>query len=131
MNSGSATSGNATPTNPSGNSSPGVNVSTIQQATPQAAGLVVVQVPAGSSTSGTGLSIALPQSLFMSTQQVSASENVTLPFSQPLPSWVRYDAVNKTLILGAVPGGAMPMTVWVTFGDQTTVVQVSESDAKR
>jgi hypothetical protein len=131
VNATSATSSNATPANPSGNSSPGVNVSIVQQATTQAPGLLAVQVPAGSSTSSAGLSIALPQSLFTSTQQVSPSEKVTLPLSKPLPSWIRYDAVNKILILGAVPGGALPMTVWVTLGDQTTVVQISESDAKR
>jgi hypothetical protein len=42
---------------------------------------------------------------------------------------MRYDAASKTLITGAVPPGALPLTVWVTVGGQTTLVQVSETQA--
>jgi hypothetical protein len=125
----STNSGGSTAPTPSGNSSPGVTVSAINQATQQTPGLVLVQVPAGSSTSGAGLNIALPESLFASTQPASAPERVTLPDQQPLPSWIRYDAASKTLITGAVPAGALPITVWVTVGGQTTLVQVSETQA--
>jgi hypothetical protein len=125
---GTASGGSTAPT-PSGNSSPGVTVSAINQATQQTPGLVLVQVPAGSSTSGAGLSITLPESLFTAMQQASAPERVTLPDQQPLPSWIRYDAASKTLITGAVPAGALPITVWVTVGGQTTLVQVSETQA--
>jgi hypothetical protein len=118
------------PPNASGNSSLGVTVSAINPATQEAQGLVVVVLPAGTSTSGTGLNIPLPESMFASTQPAGAPERVTLPNLQPLPSWIRYDAVSKTLILGAVPRGVLPIMVWVTLGDQTTVVQVSESDAQ-
>jgi hypothetical protein len=36
---------------------------------------------------------------------------------------------GKTLITGSEPAGALPITVWVTVGGQTTLVQVSQTQA--
>ena len=110
-------------------SSVGVSVSSVQPATQQVTGLVAVQVPSGSSTAGTGLVIALAQALFEGAPSNIASERVTLPDQQPLPTWIRYDAETKTLSTNAVPAGAFPMTVLVTVGNQSTLVQISESQA--
>jgi hypothetical protein len=46
--------------------------------------------------------------------------------NQPLPSWIRYDAETQTLSTTAVPPGGFPMSVMVTVGNQTTLVQISE-----
>jgi hypothetical protein len=36
---------------------------------------------------------------------------------------------GKTLITGSEPAGALPITVWVTVGGQTTLAQVSQTQA--
>ena len=110
-------------------SSAGVSVSSVQPATQQVTGLVAVMVPAGSATAGTGVVIALAQALFDGASSASVTERVTLPDQQPLPAWIRYDAETKTLSTNAVPAGAFPMTVLVTVGNQSTLVQISESQA--
>ena len=110
-------------------SSVGVSVSNVQPATQQVTGLVAVMVPAGSSTAGTGVVIALAQALFEGAALATTAETVTLPDQQPLPAWIRYDAETKTLSTNAVPAGAFPMMVLVTVGNQATLVQISESQA--
>jgi len=54
---------------------------------------------------------------------------VTLTNNQPLPDWIRYDAATQTLVTSAVPAGAFPLSVVVTVGSQSTVVQISESQS--
>ena len=126
--SGASSSGGA-PAGQSYGSSAGVSVSNVQSATQQVTGLVAVMVPAGSATAGTGLVIALAQALFDGASTATVAERVTLPDQQPLPAWIRYDAETKTLSTNAVPAGAFPMMVLVTVGNQSTLVQISESQA--
>jgi len=54
---------------------------------------------------------------------------VTLTNNQPLPDWIRYDAATQTLVTSAVPAGAFPLSVVVTVGGQSTVIQISESQS--
>ena len=126
--SGASSSGGA-PAGQSSGSSAGVSVNNVQSATQQVTGLVAVMVPAGSATAGTGLVIALAQALFDGASTATVAERVTLPDQQPLPAWIRYDAETKTLSTNAVPAGAFPMVVLVTVGNQSTLVQISESQA--
>ena len=93
-------------------------------------GLVSVLVPAGTSTGGTGLVIALPESVITGPQFADLPVSVSLPNGQPLPSWIRYDSQNKTLVTEAVPASAFPLSVVVTVGGQSTLIQVSESQEK-
>ncbi len=109
-----------------GGSSSGVVVNTISSASVQVPGLVAVLVPAGTATSGTGLVIALPEQV-VSSAAAGAAVQVTLSNNEPLPDWIRYDAATQTLVTSAVPAGAFPLSVLVTVGGQSTVVQISES----
>jgi hypothetical protein len=109
-----------------GGSSSGVVVSTINSPTTQVTGLVAVLVPAGTATAGTGLVIALPEQVLTNAAPNSAVQ-VTLPNNEPLPSWIRYDAASQTLVTTAVPSGAFPLSVVVTTGGQSTLIQISES----
>ncbi|WP_233200892.1 S-layer family protein [Limnohabitans sp. G3-2] len=109
-----------------GSSSAGVSVSTISSPTQQVTGLVAVLVPAGTATAGSGLVIALPEQV-VTPAASGAAVKVTLPNSEPLPAWIRYDAATQTLVTSAVPAGAFPLSVVVTVGGQSTVVQISES----
>ncbi|WP_304441715.1 S-layer family protein [Limnohabitans sp. G3-2] len=111
-----------------GGSSAGVSVSTISSPTQQANGLVAVLVPAGTATAGSGLVIALPEQV-LTPAASGAAVKVTLPNSEPLPAWIRYDAATQTLVTSAVPAGAFPLSVVVTVGGQSTVVQISEAQS--
>jgi hypothetical protein len=110
-------------------SSSGVSVNTINSPTVQIPGLVSVLVPQGTATAGTGLVIALPETVTSSAQTNNQQVNVSLPNNQPLPAWIRYDPDTKALVTTAVPAGAFPLSVVVTVGNQSTVIQVSESQA--
>jgi hypothetical protein len=107
-------------------SSSGVVVSTINSPTTQVTGLVAVLVPAGTATAGTGLVIALPEQV-LTTAAPNSAVQVTLPNNEPLPSWIRYDAATQTLVTTAVPSGAFPLSVVVTTGGQSTLIQISET----
>jgi hypothetical protein len=107
-------------------SSSGVVVNTINSPTTQVTGLVAVLVPSGTATAGTGLVIALPEQVLTS-NTANSSVQVTLPNKEPLPSWIRYDAATQTLVTTAVPTGAFPLSVVVTVGGQSTIIQISES----
>jgi filamentous hemagglutinin family protein len=107
-------------------SSSGVVVNTISSATTQVNGFVTVLVPSGTAIAGTGLVIALPEQVLTS-NAASTSVQVTLPNNEPLPSWIRYDAVTQTLVTTAVPTGAFPLSVVVTVDGKSTIIQISES----
>jgi hypothetical protein len=62
-------------------------------------------------------------------QEAAAPLSVTLLNNQPLPSWIRYEPASQSLITDAVPAGAFPITVVVRVGNQSTVVQISETQA--
>jgi filamentous hemagglutinin family protein len=124
----SSSSGSSSAGSAGGGSSAGVSVSTINSPSQQVTGLVAVLVPSGTATAGSGLVIALPEQV-MSPAASGAAVQVTLPNNQPLPDWIRYDAATQTLVTSAVPAGAFPLSVVVTVGGQSTVVQISESQS--
>jgi hypothetical protein len=111
-----------------GGSSTGVSVSTISSASAQVPGLVTVLVPTGTATAGSGFVIALPEQV-VSSGAAGTSVQVTLPNTEPLPAWIRYDAATQTLVTSAVPSGAFPLSVVVTVGGQSTLIQISESQS--
>jgi hypothetical protein len=121
-------SGSAVSSAPAGGSTSGVIVSTISPSSAQVPGLVTVLVPAGTTRSDSGMVIALPEQV-VSSGAAGASVQVTLPNNEPLPVWIRYDATTQTLVTSAVPAGAFPLSVVVTVGGQSTVIQISESQS--
>jgi hypothetical protein len=124
---GGASSANSSTSNSvSVGSSLGVVVNTINTPTIQVTGLVSVLVPSGTATAFTNLVIVLPEQVLTS-DSANSSVEVTLPNNEPLPSWIRYDRATKTLVTNSVPKGAFPMSVVVTVGGQSTIIQISES----
>jgi len=108
-------------------STSGVVVNTIRVPNRQTTGIVAVLVPKGSSSSGTGMMISLPEE---ATTMAAATQNtvkVSLANGASLPSWIKYLPEQKGLVLGAVPEGGLPLQVMLMVGTQRTVVQISES----
>jgi hypothetical protein len=100
--------------------------------TAQTAGLVTVVLPQGAvNVAATGMVVPLPQAVIApvvaSNTGVSPPLNVTLPNNQALPTWIRYDPVQKALVTSPDSRATFPITVVVTLGQQRTVVVVSET----
>jgi hypothetical protein len=70
--------------------------------------------------------IALPEAVTQAVQSTDQPVSVSLTNNQPLPTWIRYDAQNKTLVVNAVPASAFPLSIVMTIGGQNTLIQVSE-----
>jgi hypothetical protein len=109
-------------------SSPDVSVSIVILPTQQTKGLVRVLVPSGTAASGSALVIALPETVTLSPQSTDQSVSLNSPNDQPPPTWIRYDAQNKTLAADAVPASAFPLSIELAVGGQSTLIQVSEPD---
>ena len=90
-------------------------------------GLIVVNVPQGTAASGVGLVIPLPESVIAPANADSGEVAVTLNNNQELPGWIRYDRASQALVTGAVPSGALPISVAVTVRGLRSVIEVSES----
>jgi hypothetical protein len=112
-------------------SGPGVVVNTIRNPNLQVMGLVAVLLPKGISTSGSGTTVAMPDEL----RDLSASSNAPVRVTQPsgasLPAWIRYAPDSKSLVLGAVPQGGLPLQVMMSIGSHRVLVQISESQVAR
>lgn len=108
-------------------STSGVVVNTIRVANRQTTGVVAVLVPKGSSSSGTGMMISLPEEATTLSTATQETVKVSLANGANLPSWIKYLPEQKGLVLGAVPEGGLPVQVMLMVGNQRTIVQISES----
>jgi len=45
---------------------------------------------------------------------------------KPLPSWLRYDAANKTFTANDVPAGAFPLQIKLAVGNTESVMVIQE-----
>jgi hypothetical protein len=108
---------------------PGVTVTTVTTPGQASTGLIVVNVPQGTAASGVGLVIPLPESVIApaNANADSGEVAVTLNNNQELPGWIRYDRASQALVTGAVPSGALPISVAVTVRGLRSVIEVSES----
>ena len=112
------------------NVTPGITVSTVRQSTPQANGLVTVELPKAMVNLGMiSLVIPLPTAVVGTASNptdTTSGLNVALSNNQPLPEWIRYDANQKALVTTPDARATFPITVVITVGEQRTVVVVSE-----
>ncbi len=112
-------------------STPGIVVNTVNSPSTQLNGLVTVVVPkALSGVVATGLVIGLPQSVIAAAPSAAGETpelKVTLSNNQPLPDWIRFDAVQKALVTTPDARATFPISVTILVGDQRTVVVISES----
>jgi autotransporter-associated beta strand protein len=112
------------------NVTPGVIVSTVRQSTPQANGLVTVELPKEMVNLGIiPLVIPLPTAVTNNPSvqgDATTGLSVALSNNQPLPDWIRYDANQKALVTIPDALASFPITVVITIGEQRTVVVVSE-----
>jgi len=84
---------------------------------------------------GSALVVTLPESVTRQPGNSNASANtsantnanVTLTNNRPLPSWIKYDAAQRTLVVESSPSTSLPVTVTLTVGGQRTNIVVSES----
>ena len=104
-----------------------VSVSVVTQPNAAAAGLVNVVVPQAAVRGGSALVVNLPESVTRQPGNASANANATLTNNRPLPSWIKYDPAQRTLVVESTPSTSLPVTVTLTVGGQRTNVVVSES----
>ena len=71
--------------------------------------------------------VALPVTFMAQSQETSNPIMATLPNGQPLPAWIRYDAKLNALVIDAVINAVFPLTVVLTVGGQSTLIQVLEA----
>jgi hypothetical protein len=104
-----------------------VSVSVVTQPNAAGAGLVNVVVPPTVLRGGNSLVVSLPESVTQLPGNSNASANVTLTNNRPLPSWIKYDPAQRTLVVESTPSTSLPVTVTLTVGGQRTNIVVSES----
>ena len=87
--------------------------------------MVAVSLPKGISTTGTGFSFVLPDSV-----REIAGEGVTVQATQvdgsELPAWLKFDRANLRFEATAVPDGAYPMQLILSIGGQRLLLVISE-----
>ena len=106
---------------------PNVSVSVVTQPNSAAAGLVNVVVPQTVLRGGSALVVSLPESVTRLPGNTNATANATLTNDRPLPSWIKYDAAQRTLVVESTPSTSLPVTVTLNLGGQRTNIVVSES----
>lgn len=104
----------------------GVTVAVVNQPSAQAVGLVNVVVPQAAARGGATLVVALPESV-VRPAAATTTVNATLSNDRPLPTWIKYDAGQRALVVESTPNTALPVTVILNVGGQRTNVVVSES----
>jgi hypothetical protein len=105
-----------------------VEVTLVSAPSTQNQGLITVVLPKGSVQETTEIVIFISEQVGEFAAGLAASDvTVSLPNNLPLPSWIRYSAIENAFILKAVPNGALPMLVAMTFKDVRFLVRISES----
>lgn len=87
--------------------------------------IFAVSLPKGTSTGGAGFNFDLPESVKTAAAN-STDIRVNLPNGAMLPAWLKFDAKTLRFEANAVPDGAFPLQVALTFGGQRTLVVISE-----
>jgi hypothetical protein len=121
---GSAASGGTIAASGTANSS-GVTVDVKGSQQQDVSTMVAVSLPKGASTTGTGFSFVLPESV-RATAGEGVSVQATLVDGSALPAWLKFDRANLQFEATAVPDGAFPMQLALTIGDQRVVLVISE-----
>ena len=103
----------------------GVVVTNIQTASPTQLGVVSVSLPPSSSGSSVGLVIQLPDEA--SPLIASPDWKLTSAGNARLPSWLRFDPSNQSLVVvGAVPLDAFPLQLVGSASGMKVIIQISE-----
>ena len=76
---------------------------------------------------GNALVVNLPESVTRQPGNSNASASATLTNNRPLPSWIKYDAAQRALVVESTPSTSLPVTVTLTVGGQRTNIVVTES----
>ena len=114
--------------NSSAGSSQASGISVEQRNAPSSTGLSMmfaVSLPKGTSTVGAGFSFDLPESVRTAAAE-SSDIRANLPSGSALPEWLKFDVKTLRFDASAVPDGAFPLQVALTFGGQRTLVVISE-----
>ncbi|MEI7516017.1 MAG: hypothetical protein WCK81_11570, partial [Betaproteobacteria bacterium] len=119
--------GEGTQVAPASNAESGVRITIVNLPTDEIPGLLEVAVPRGTAGSDAVLVIALPDAVVASARTRGATVQVTGRDDQPLPNWIRYELEKKALVLNAVPADALPLSLRLTVGEQTTVIALAEN----
>jgi autotransporter-associated beta strand protein len=107
---------------------PGVRISVITQAATGSTGLVAVVLPQGAANAGSPVVLSLPEAVLpQAAAGASAQIGVTLVNDRPLPSWIRFDAQQKVLVIESTAATSLPVTVLLTIDGQRTSIVVTES----
>jgi hypothetical protein len=87
---------------------------------------VGVSLPKGAAVSGHGLSFMLPMAVRASQGDDATTAQASLPDGSPLPAWLIFKAQDMAFTAVAVPDGAFPLQVLVSWGSRQVMVLISE-----
>jgi hypothetical protein len=105
-----------------------MQISLVTAPSAQTQGLISVVLPKGSLQVDSQIVISMGEQLEKFAPGVAEGDvTVSLPNNLPLPSWIKYSAGENAFILKAVPSGALPMLVAMTFKELRFLVRISES----
>ncbi len=100
------------------------SISMVRPATTERVGVVAVFVTRSAIDSGAEVSFALPQEIAV--PNGATDLQVTLMDDKPLPIWMRFKSDTRSLVLTAVPAGALPVRVMVGAGETRWAVLIGE-----
>ncbi|MEI8031543.1 MAG: MBG domain-containing protein, partial [Comamonadaceae bacterium] len=91
-------------------------------------GVVSVMVPREIATGASDFSFQLPEQI---TQDVPVGDVIQVKTigGDALPAWLKFVPESNTFVSSAVPQGALPMEVVVTFGGKRSIVVISERES--
>jgi hypothetical protein len=96
----------------------------MRETTPEGNGIIVVSLPK-SLAMGAGFSFALPTQIVEANAVSQVPIVATTMAGTALPSWIVYNAENKSFVATSVPEGGLPIQVLVSIGNQRAVVMIS------
>ena len=98
-------------------------VNVLKTPTTLTTGLIAVVLPQGTLSSGSSVSIPVPEQALLPNEEVK----VTLPNNESLPVWISYNPQSQAFEAKGFPQGGLPLTVVIDSGAQRTLVLLSES----
>ena len=89
-------------------------------------GIIIVTLPEGSSTSGTGFSFPLPGGVTSLVKKNNGHVQVSLPNGESLPGWLMFNPKTLRFTSGAVPDQGLPVEVIIDTGSSQFTLVISE-----
>jgi hypothetical protein len=103
-----------------------VTVNLLRAPTAQSIGIITVTLPMSMLSANADAEVLIPLGNHIKTTDFSSQNEAlfTLPNGNQLPSWIKYNVMEKALVLGAVPGGSFPFQMMMNIDGQRSLIQI-------